>query len=326
MSSNKSQETDVSEAGNWFYGFQKYNHFVTTTLSPTQTYPSQEFAKVSKSLSKNCGGQFLHGLPEAAFDFSLLWCPAGKLSRRDDVDEPSWSWSAYAGPINFPFDPTSCPDIYTTPRSEGELFRSEIVNLYIGPESSPYTVRREKKCNSLRTKYPPYFHAPRGSDASSESKILRFTSSTISAEGFTAEQLRHQNKEIPCSQLINDKDQHCGVIMDFESSISEPSSAGPYEFVLLSRNLRREPAMQTRKPTLNTMHPPGTPIWDGERFVWDEEVVDFDEEHFEPGPWKMLNVMLIRWNGEHAERIAIARIHEDAWLQRSPVKKDVVLR
>lgn len=74
------------------------------------------------------------------------------------------------------------------------------------------------------------------------------------------------------------------------------------------------------------MHPPGTPIWDGARFVWDQEVVDFDEEVFTPEPWKVLNVILIKWVGDHAERVAVARIHDDAWPRQNPVIKDIVLR
>lgn len=229
------------------------------------------------------------------------------------------------GPVNFPFDPTTCPDVFKAPKSEEEWFRSEIVNLHVGPESAPYTVRREK-CNSLRIKYPPYFHAPRGTEANAESNILRFTASTISAEGFHAEQLHYDDKEIPCSRLITEKEQHCGVIMDFESTISQPSSTGPYELVLLSRNLRREPDTETRRPRTNTMHPPGTPIWNGEGFVWDAEVVDCDDSIYETGPWKMMNVMLIRWDGDFAERVAIVRIHEDEWTKRCPAKKDIVLR
>lgn len=322
--SNKSHDSNFSEVQNWFYGFRKYNQLVSARTFDDPASTSQGFAKATKALTKRCGGQFLHGLSEAAFDFSLLWCPAGKLSRSAN-EEPSWSWQAFDGPVNFPFDPTTCPDIYTTPRSEGEWFRSEIVNLHVGPDTAQYTVRREK-CNSLRIKYPPYFHAPRGSDASVESHTLRFTASVISAQGFTAEQLHYRGKEIPCSQLLNDSNQHCGVIMDFESTISEPSSTGPFEFVLLSRNLRRDPLEQTRRPTMPLMHPPGTPIWDGERFVWDEEVADSDETIFTPGPWKMLNVMLIKWVDGFAERVAIARIHEDAWTQNYPAKKDIVLR
>jgi hypothetical protein len=144
--------------------------------------------------------------------------------------------------------------------------------------------------------------------------------------GFGAEQLKHQGKQISCSSLFNEENKHCGVIMDFESSISKPSSIGPYEMILLSRSVRREHSPETWRPALNTMHPPGTPIWDGERFVWDELVEDFDAKHFEDGPWKMLNVMIIRWHGDYAERVAIARIHEDACLELKPVRKDIVLR
>lgn len=318
------KEMDFNDIHDWFTGFQNYNRLVTTKISAEQSYDAAEFAKTTKALSKNCGGQLVHGLPEAAFDFSLLWCPADRLSRRS-ADGPSWSWTGFTGAVNFPFDPTTCPDIYKTARSEGELFRSEILQFHVGPLDAPYTIRREKS-GSLRIKYPPYFHAPRGHDASVESSTLRFTAATVSAEGFTAEPLHYQDKEIPCSQLLNEEGRQCGVIMDFESSISEPSADGPFEFVLLSRNLRREPASHTRRPANPVMHPPGTPLWNGERFEWDAEIAEIDDEVFENGPWKMLNVMLIKWVGDHAERVAIARIHEDAWMQQSPVKKDIVLR
>lgn len=76
------------------------------------------------------------------------------------------------------------------------------------------------------------------------------------------------------------------------------------------------------------MHPPGTPIWDGERFVWDEEVVDFDENVFAGGEWVVCNVMLIRWDEArgHAERVAVGRMHEDAWNALDPQRNEIVLR
>jgi hypothetical protein len=178
----------------------------------------------------------------------------------------------------------------------------------------------------LRAKYAPYFHAARGTDAKTDSNTLRFRTAAISADSFSSEQMLYDGKEIPCSELLDEKKQHCGIIMDRLSALDEPDELGPYEFVLLSRNLRREPEAHTRRSANPTVHPPGTPIWDGERFVWDQMVVDFDEGVFEEGPWKMLNVMLIRWNGEFAERVAIARIHEDAWKARNPTRKDIVLR
>lgn len=318
------QESDFKQIHNWYLGFDRYNQLVTTQISQSQSYPSEEFSRISSILTKNCGGNFIHGLPEAVFDLSLLWCPAGELKRKDS-QEPSWSWSGWEGQVNFPFDPTNAPDLHRMPKSEGEWLKSEVVQYRVGPQLEPYTVRREKE-RELRIQYPPYFHAPRGYDASVDSNTLQFSAYTIPADGFTAEQLRHNQKLIPCSQLINEENQHCGVIMDLEESISAPSSTGPFEFVLLSRNLRREPLTGTRRPVVSTVHPPNTPIWDGARFVWDQEVVDFDEDVFSNGPWKVLNVILIKWVGDHAERVAVARIHEDAWLKQNPVKKEIVLK
>ncbi|KZM28512.1 hypothetical protein ST47_g387 [Ascochyta rabiei] len=323
---DQNQELDFKEVDDWFTGFQGYNQLVTKKVSPEQSHTSPEFVKASKQLTKNCGGNFIHGLPEALFDYSLLWCPADASTDRDD-NEPSWSWTSHAGPVNFPFDPTSCPDTYTTPRSTGETFVSEVQNFHIGPTSTPYTVRRDKH-SAMRIRYPPYFHAPRGTDPTLESTTLRFHAQTIPADGFTASQLHYQGSEIPCSQLLSPSKQHCGVLMSHESTISAPHYHGPYEFVLLSRNKRIEPAEHTRRPQQTTMHPPGTPIWEGERFVWDEEVVDFDDEVFQPTEWCVLNVMLIRWDEARglAERVAVGRMHEDAWNALGPLRKEIALR
>jgi hypothetical protein len=335
----KINDNDIHD---WFQGFRRYNQLVTTQFSPAPSYDAQGLIKATKPLTKNCGGQLIHGLPEAAFDFGLLWCPVGELSRRD-TNEPSWSWTAFNGPVTFPFDPTTCPDLYHAPRSEGELFRSEITNFHIGPVDAQYTIRREKG-TALRSAYPPYFHAPRGSDSKADSNTLRFTASTISAEGFnnldrsvnnSPEQMHYTERkegqeithEIPICELINPSGQHCGVIMDRHVNFSEPHTKGAFEFVLISRNLRNKPTRENAKAANPTFHPPGTPIWHDDKFLFDQVVHDFDDDVFEDGDWKMLNVMLIKWHGdEYAERVAIARIHEDAWNAQGPARQDIVLR
>lgn len=316
-------EPGFKDIDDWFTGFQRYNQLVTTT---ERAHTTAEFAKASKQLTKNCGGNFIHGLPEAMFDFSLLWCPADASVARDD-SEPSWSWTSHAGRTNFPFDPTTCPDTFTLPRSTGETFRSEIQNFYIGPDSTPYTIRRDKH-PSLRIHYPPYFHAPRGSDPTSHSSTLRFTTHALPATGFTASQLHYAGAEIPCSQLLTPAGKHAGLLMAHESAISAPHYHGPYEFLLLSRNKRVEPAEGTRRPVKTTIHPPGTPIWHEGAFLWDEEVVAFDEEVYNGGEWCLMNFMLVRWDEGSgcAERVAVGRMHEDAWRALGPVRKDVVLR
>ncbi|KAH6633077.1 hypothetical protein C7974DRAFT_357274 [Boeremia exigua] len=320
---DSTQELDFKEVDDWFTGFQRYNQLVTKSERP-HTTPS--FTKATKHLSKNCGGNFIHGLPEALFDFSLLWCPASASTSRDP-SEPSWSWTSHNGRITFPFDPTSSPDTTALPRAAGPTFRSEITNFHVGPADTPYTVRRDKHA-SLRTQYPPYFHAPRGADPTLDSTALRFTAAAVPADGFSAAQLHHAGAPIPVSQLRDPAGRHAGVLMAHEESLAAPHYAGPYEFLLLSRNRRVEAAAHARTPLSGTMHPPGTPIWDGERFVWDEEVVDFDEEVFGPGEWCVLNLLLVRWDEarEVAERVAVARMHEDAWAELGPRRKDVVLR
>jgi hypothetical protein len=67
---DQTQEQGFKEVDEWFTGFQRYNQLVTMSEQP-QTAP--EFSKATKQLTKNCGGNFIHGLPEAMFDYSLLW-------------------------------------------------------------------------------------------------------------------------------------------------------------------------------------------------------------------------------------------------------------
>ena len=228
--------------------------------------------------------------------------------------------------MNYPFDPINCPDIR---KVEGDYFKSEIARFHNGSESAPYTMRRAKK-ERLRIQYEFDSHPPRGKEPSTdESNTLRFSAMTISAEGFGLEQLSlDDGTEIACTELLDAEEKKCGVIMDYKDLISadvlEPCK---FEFVLLSRNRRCEPDANTRRPAATTAHPPGTPVWNGERFIWNQHIIDFDETVYPEGEWKMLNVMLIQHMKEgFAERVAIARIHEDAWKARNPIKKPIVLK
>ncbi|KAF2203593.1 hypothetical protein GQ43DRAFT_256567 [Delitschia confertaspora ATCC 74209] len=322
------QESDFLEIWDWSAGFALYNQLVTTKLShPGAADLSKSLVKIKKNLALHCDCRFVHGLPESVFDFALLWCPADAITTlKSDSEEPSWSWTAWDGPVNFPFDPTSCPDLKTLAKDEGPWFKSEIKRFDIGPQDAPYIIHRDRKDEKLRTQYPAFHHVP-SKDVNSDWNILRFEAWSIKCETFSAEQLYYEDKVVPCSHLINDDDQQCGVIMDYHTSISKPSDFGPYSFVLLSRNIRREAATKTRKPKIPTMHPPGTPIWAEDHFVWDGEFADFDEDVFALGPWKMLNVMLVQWNREETEasRIAVGRIHEDAWEKCGPEMRKITL-
>lgn len=309
-----------------------YNRYVTNQVSRDREPLQTQFAKITKTLTKKSGGHFVHGLPEAVFDLALLWCPADRSLRNEDNPEPSWSWTGWHGAVNFPFDPISCPEIRGT---SGDHFKSEISSFHVGPESASYTIRQHKS-KELRIGYQPHFGPPRGDKPpSDESNTLRFKPFTIPATGFTLEQIKtDDDKEVPCSELLCEykgEQRQCGVIMDYEDHLSEPvDTPSTFEFILLSRNRRCEPVAHSKRPAATTAHPPGTPVWDGERFVWNTQIVEFDEDVFQDGPnpeWNVLNIMLIqRYENGHAERVAIGRIHEEAWKARNPIKKDIVLR
>ncbi|OCK75979.1 hypothetical protein K432DRAFT_157390 [Lepidopterella palustris CBS 459.81] len=333
-----SWQSDIEKIHDWYTGFDRYNQLVTAYTRQKLSYPSDvlsAFSLITNILSRNCGGHFVNGLPEAVLDFALLWAPAGPLIRRTTkdgsgktVEWPSWSWAGWKGQVNFPFDPTNCPDLLDSSEDAECWFKSEIRQFQLGQHTTPYTIRRRDN-SQLRIQYPPFPQPlPDSSpDIDYNSDTLQFWAYTIPATGFTTEQLEYPSgKKIPSSQLINNRDQHCGVIMDYEKNFPKPNQTGPYELVLLSRSLYRKPKFDSERPTKPTIHPPGTPIWDDTQFVWDQEVADFDEHIFEQGPWKVLNVLLIKWTDGFSERVAIGRIHEDAWARARPKRKQIVLR
>ena len=51
----------------------------------------------------------------------------------------------------------------------------------------------------------------------------------------------------------------------------------------------------------------------------------FDAQTFKVRPWCLLNVMLIEWKDQRAERLAICQIREDAWSKASAEKKLIIL-
>jgi hypothetical protein len=331
-------DKDFDLVDNWRDGFDKYNQLVTNQVSKDVAYKSEDFMKICKILTKkkDVGGNFVHGLPEAVLDLALLWCPAEKMLRKPfGCAEPSWSWMGWEGAVNFPFDPNNCPDIR---RVEGNYLISEIQRFSVGPASDPYTVRREKK-HRLRIGFKnddsgiPW----RGvKPPSEESNTLRFRAWAIPAENFYSWQLTDELKaEIACTELSCTENADgtpgpaCGVIMDYKDLIDIPvtEEACTFEFVLLSRSRRCEDKAVISDSAPNTAHLSGTPVWRGDHFDRSKQIEDFDEKVYPKGEWNMLNVMLVQHFKEgYAERVSIARIHEDVWKARKPAQKDFVLK
>jgi hypothetical protein len=57
-----------------------------------------------------------------------------------------------------------------------------------------------------------------------------------------------------------------------------------------------------------------------------EEIIEFDTDEYNgPMPWYLCNVMLIETNNGISRRIGVGVVHVNAFLQESPVWKDIVL-
>ncbi|CAI6318872.1 unnamed protein product [Periconia digitata] len=311
----------------WKAAFAKYNQLVTNQVSKDGSGQSKEFADICAELEKQCGGPFIHGLPEPVFDLALLWCPTGAQYRKQHPAlHPSWSWTGWEGAgVNFPFDPYNCPDIR---QSEGDFLRSEIFYYNLGPSNSPWTVRRLRD-QKVRLQVP--YHGPfRGNThPTTETDTLRFAAFTIPAESFKMCQVVDDDKHrMPYSELMDKENRHCGNIMDYRHLISASDDRErKFEYVLLSRSRRCPAKADTTRPSSNVAHPPGTPIWKDDRFLWDEALEDFDDSHFNDSEWCMLNVMLVEYQDEGWwERVAIGQMHEEVWQAQNPTRKDIVLR
>jgi hypothetical protein len=57
-----------------------------------------------------------------------------------------------------------------------------------------------------------------------------------------------------------------------------------------------------------------------------EEIIEFDTDEYNGSmPWYLCNVMLIETNNGILRRIGVGVVHVNAFLQESPVWKDIVL-
>jgi hypothetical protein len=51
----------------------------------------------------------------------------------------------------------------------------------------------------------------------------------------------------------------------------------------------------------------------------------FNNEGYPFSQWSLLNIMLIQWKGDQAERLNIGLMHEHAFKNAGPVKKNILL-
>jgi hypothetical protein len=326
----------------WIAGFRVYESLVTLYCRRQLTYPADvlnAFSALSKTLERVYFGHFLEGLPEAVFDFGLLWIPAGPLQRRRHIEEGSpeepplfrsWSWAGWEGLVEF-YSVLVSNDMNFTHRT----FRSEIKVMAVENNGDLRIVERQKFVlqsgdertngktqadlleesrddSAFQSLVQERLEYQRAHSANTPSpvpgqNVLHFWAQSIRATSFAIQPGTHGHSAILATQIFDSKSRHCGLLFDNYHSIYTQAQLPDCEYILLSR-IKEHRFYHTVSSLFVAQR-----LWSYDHYGW-------------KGPeWCACNVMLIRWQGKVAERVAIGMIHGNAWEDSAPIPRYIRL-
>lgn len=269
---------------------------------------------------------FVSGLPSSLLPLTLLWIPAQKSSvpRRRNNHCSSWSWAGWNGPSLYFEGPLAlCLDQYI----KGRYFlRSAVKQFEISTQTPRRIVHTVQDFASPQPTSEEQ-HKPQIEPIPIARELLhfwsetacaaqyRFASSTRTLESPFRESSFNGVRLVSANPLmiLDSESQHCGIL--YESRLAGfqlDRDWKTYDFVLLSA------CHPCCVEDGGCMHALDTGC---ELFVNGESVLDL--ERFPVYPWCLLNVMLIQWDGDRAERVAIGQVHKRAWEKAQRQKKDI---
>jgi hypothetical protein len=285
------------------------------------------------------GGELVAGCTTRYLDLSLLWTSTEPADRRTAVGAggsvfPSWSWAGWTGAKQY----LIMEDGKRTYRSlHREYSRTEIRRfsayhqgtvLYIHKTEEEIEATELRNLGSSRSplketfpKYVPYsdglLHGILGPNLGPN--VLQFWTQAVDVKRFSIGEVTgpsltdHEHANITTKQTISKlfdfKNRYCGLI--FKPTAKTPhrkKHKGVLQFILIS-SFGESRGRRTGFQTTDTKMRP------------------FDETKF-PRMGKgsgLVNLMLIKWYDEIAERISVARIHRQAWDEARPMTKHIRL-
>jgi heterokaryon incompatibility protein (HET) len=285
------------------------------------------------------GGEIVAGCTARYLDLSLLWTAIEPADRRTPIGAggslfPSWSWSGWSGSKQY----VIMEDGKRTYRSlQHEYAQSEIhaFSLYHhGTLIHVHKASEDMRATEMRNlgtvitpeeeTFPRYIlytdsvhHGVAGPDLGPN--VLQFWTEAVESGAFSVRELTgpsltdidHANiaTKQTVTKLFDKENQYCGLL--FKTTMKTKrirKHKRPLEFILISsfgESKDRRSGFQTT----------------------DTKLRPFDESKF---PWRgagsgLVNVILIEWYDEIAERLSVARIHKQAWNSANPVKKHIRL-
>jgi Heterokaryon incompatibility protein (HET) len=322
-----------------------------------QTDALNAVAGMLKVMQNRLGGDLIAGVPSQYLDLVMMWSPAEPLDRTTPIGAganvfPTWSWTAWTSRKQFRLaynssgydDPVrefaaSDVDCFTM-LYEGKLVkifkslgrRSQDDNTVMAPDVQRRRIS-EGQDDTLRKamtgvgtahahKYTPYaIRMTQGVlGPSFGPNVLQFWAYTVSIEAFQFANIEgslisepehgNQRGEQYVNSLLDSRGKHCGLLFkpQARSKYRGVMNKDVMEYVLISSfgdSTRRRYGIETI----------------------DQSVKPFDAHAF---PWRgkgsgLVNVMLIEWFEDIAERFTVAQINRLAWENARPVRKHIRL-
>jgi len=297
-------------------------------------------AGMLKVMQDHIGGDLIAGIPAQYLDLVMMWTPAEPLDRTTPVGKganvfPTWSWTAWTARKQFRLAHNSSGyDHHVKEFANSEidcfamLHRGELVEIFKTPDDLTATeiIDISTSLEPGRTlqipKYVPYStrRAQSVSGPDFGPNVLQFWAYTVDIESFQFADIEgtlisepeHGNKrgEQYVNSLLDPRRKHCGLLF-------KPQSRSRY------RGMMNKESMEYVLISSFT---------DSERRRYGIETIDSSVKPFDPHafPWRgegsgLVNVMLIEWFGDIAERFTVAQINRLAWERARPVKKHIRL-
>ena len=293
--------------------FRAYCNFISVYLRRQLSFPEDILKALSgllKVFERSMDTPFVSGLPLRWFDHALLWELYGPACRRNSrmlggarQEFPSWSWTGW--------DAGSEPPYWLMPDEVERLTDNWVVtgndiavSMYTGDSTYGRLDGLGISGNDPQEANSELTFFPKGQCASSSLDNCKYLLSrtAVASMGLDGESQKVEDEGLwPDSvhlKIFGLEGDWIGLILvDRQWTISHIEGPRNFDFMLLSRAKRARI----------------------------EEDCLFDETRYNKRPWCLLNVMLLKWVGEFAERIAVGVMHEDAWKASAPRAKFVRL-
>lgn len=322
--------------------FDVYESLVKQYSPRSLTFPTDSlsaFTGVLSAIARSFSWNFVSALPEPAFDLALLWRPmfgatmrprplSGQKAGPMVCTSPTWCWTAWHG------------DLFWDPWRLGSFaaqrvsLKSEVASFWIQDFGRLRPIQRGRAYDSdvEIAGYKSGEHTTVGCTLVFEAKTIDTEAYDISTPQL--DQCALWNSEIAggglSSYFRNNTShslwiydvagQHCGTFSSLELDAwpKQRKDGSRHDIVLLSRSSQGE--VTQAAITRFEDHPPLEYPSASEYY---EEI--FDTRYYRYKSDWALNVMLVRWENDSAERVAVGQMHADAWKEALEKSKLIIL-